>query len=153
PACVIDGDVLRRGLSSDLGLSPADRAEQARRACHVAALVAKGGLVAIVALISPFAEDRRLAREAHDEMHVPFLEVWVDTPVTVCEQRDPKGLYAQARSGQLHGLTGLNAPYEPPVAADVRVAADIETPEAAARRIVDQLSSDLAGVPRLAPQR
>src|SRR5205085_5193687 len=109
PACILDGDVLRRGLSSDLGLSPGDRAEQARRAGHVAELVAKAGVVAIVALVSPFAEDRRSARDAHDEVGVPFLEVWVDTPLAVCEERDPKGLYAQARSGELHGLTGLDA--------------------------------------------
>jgi adenylyl-sulfate kinase len=152
-ACVLDGDVLRRGLSSDLGLSPADRAEQARRVRHVAALVAKSGLVAIVALISPFAEDRRLAREAHAELNVPFLEVWVDTPLRVCEERDPKGLYAQARSGELHGLTGLDAPYESPVAPDLRIAGDTETPDAAARQIADHLRSELAGVPQLVPQR
>lgn len=151
PACVLDGDVLRRGLSSDLGLSPADRAEQARRAGHVAALIAKAGVVAIVALVSPFAEDRRRARDAHAQMDVPFLEVWVDTPVAVCEQRDPKGLYALARSGHLRGLTGLDAPYEPPVAADLRVAGDAEAPDAAARRIVELLSARVAGVPQLVP--
>jgi bifunctional enzyme CysN/CysC len=119
PSCVLDGDELRRGLSSDLGLSREDRAEQARRAAHVARLISTAGVVAIVALVSPYAEDRRRAREAHHGLG--FLEVWVDTPLSVCEQRDPKGLFRLARSGQLSGLTGLDAPYEAPTAPEVTV--------------------------------
>jgi adenylyl-sulfate kinase len=143
PACVLDGDVLRRGLSSDLGLSPGDRAEQSRRAGHVAALIAGAGVVAIVALVSPFSEDRRRAREAHLEMGLPFLEVWVDTPLEVCERRDPKGLYARARAGELRGLTGVDAPYEPPEAADLRIEGNAESPEASAHRVVELLTSRL----------
>jgi len=110
---VLDGDVLREGLSSDLGLTRADRAEQARRAAHVAAIVAASGFVAIVALVSPYADDRQRARHIHEEQGLRFSEVWVDTPLVVCEQRDPKGLYSRARAGSLQGMTGVDAPYEP----------------------------------------
>jgi bifunctional enzyme CysN/CysC len=136
PVCVLDGDVLRGGLSSDLGLARADRAEQARRAAHVAAIVAASGLVAIVALVSPYADDRRRAREIHESLGLPFCEVWVDTPLVVCEQRDPKGLYARAHAGELQGLTGVDAPYEPPAAPDVRVNGSGEPADTTAARIL-----------------
>lgn len=119
PTCVLDGDELRSGLSSDLGLSRDDRAEQARRAAHVARLISRAGIIAIVALVSPYAEDRARARRTHDGLE--FLEVWVDTPLAVCEQRDPKGLFRRARSGELSGLTGVGSPYELPSAPDVTV--------------------------------
>jgi bifunctional enzyme CysN/CysC len=118
---VLDGDVLRTGLSSDLGLSPSDRSEPARRTAHVAALIAGAALVAIVSLISPFAEDRRRAREIHERQGLDFREVWVDTPLRVCQARDPKGLYARARVGEIQGVTGLDAPYDEPLDPDVRV--------------------------------
>jgi len=133
---VLDGDVLRRGLSSDLGLSPADRTEQARRTAHVAALMSQAGLVAIVALVSPYEQDRHVARQIHSERGLGFFEVWVDTPVSVCAERDPKGLYARHRAGELHGLTGVDAPYEPAVSADMRVAGFDATPEELAERIL-----------------
>jgi bifunctional enzyme CysN/CysC len=110
PACVLDGDALRDGLSHDLGFSAADRAEQSRRVAHVASLIAKANLVAIVALVSPYLVDRRRAREIHDELGLPFIEVWVDTPLAICERRDPKTLYARGRAGTLGGVTGLDAP-------------------------------------------
>ena len=141
-ACVLDGDMLRRGLSSDLGLSRDDRAEQARRVAHVAALIAHCGVVAIVALLSPYACDRGKAREIHHELEVPFFEVWVDTPLGLCEQRDPKGLYARARAGDLHDLTGLDAPYELPEHPELRVHGYGEDPEVIASRIVDLLTGD-----------
>jgi bifunctional enzyme CysN/CysC len=119
PSCILDGDELRSGLSSDLGLTREDRAEQARRAAHVARLISRAGIVAIVALVSPYAEDRTLARETHTGLE--FLEVWVDTPLAVCEQRDPKGLFRRARAGELGGLTGVDSPYELPSAPDVTV--------------------------------
>lgn len=121
PTAVLDGDQLRRGLTQDLGLGREDRAEQARRAAHVAALMSRAGVIAIVALISPYAEDRDNAREIHRQLDLPFYEVWVDTPLEVCERRDPKGLYARARAGELHDFTGLDAPYEPPSAPDFQV--------------------------------
>lgn len=142
PTCVLDGDELRRGLSSDLGLSPGDRAEQARRVACVAGLISRSGVVAVVALVSPYAEGRRRAREIHEELGVPFLEVWVDTPLAVCEQRDAKGLYARARSGDLHGLTGIDSPYETPEAPDLRVPGYGEPAEAVARRIAGILTAD-----------
>jgi bifunctional enzyme CysN/CysC len=144
PTCVLDGDELRRGLSSDLGLSPADRAEQARRVACVAGLISRSGVVAVVALVSPYADDRRRAREIHDELGVPFLEVWVDTPLAVCEERDAKGLYARARSGELHGLTGVDAPYEAPAAPDLRLPGYGQAPDALARRIVRLLTAGRA---------
>jgi bifunctional enzyme CysN/CysC len=136
PTCVLDGDELRRGLSSDLGLSPGDRAEQARRVACVATLISRSGVVAVVALVSPYVDDRRRARELHENLGVPFWEVWVDTPLAVCEERDAKGLYARARSGKLSGLTGLDSPYEVPADPDLRVPGYGETPEAVAERIV-----------------
>jgi bifunctional enzyme CysN/CysC len=117
----LDGDVLRRGLSSDLGLSPSDRSEQARRTAHVAALIAGAGLVAIVSLISPYAEDRARARDIHEAGGLDFREIWVDTPLRVCQARDPKGLYARARAGEIQGVTGLDAPYDEPRDPDVHV--------------------------------
>jgi bifunctional enzyme CysN/CysC len=121
---VLDGDQLRRGLSSDLGFSVADRAEQARRAAHAAALIAQAGMAAIVAVVSPYAAHRSEARMIHASLGLPFFEVWLDTPLSVCEARDPKGLYAAARAGQARGVTGLDAPYEAPDSPEVRVPGD-----------------------------
>ena len=135
-AALLDGDVLRRGLSSDLGLRPEDRAEQARRTAHVAALFAATGVVAIVSLVSPYVEDRDLARRIHADRGLSFCEVWIDTPLAVCERRDPKGLYARARAGEIDGMTGLDAPYQPPPRAELRVRGDRDPPAAAAERIL-----------------
>jgi bifunctional enzyme CysN/CysC len=118
-AYLLDGDNLRHGLNSDLSFSPPDRGENVRRVAHVARLFADAGTVAIVSLISPYAEDRALARTIHEEARVTFLEVFVDTPPAECERRDPKGLYARARRGELRGFTGVEAPYETPTAPDV----------------------------------
>lgn len=120
---VLDGDVMRRGLSADLGFSAADRAENVRRLGEVAALFAGAGIVVITALISPYAADRRRARVRLAEIapDLPFIEVHVDAPLAVCESRDPKGLYARARAGQLASFTGISDPYEPPDTPEVRV--------------------------------
>jgi adenylyl-sulfate kinase len=109
---VLDGDVIRRGLSSDLGFSDADRAENIRRAGHVAAMLADAGLIVITAFISPFRGDREQVREVIGAER--FLEVFLDAPLDVCEQRDPKGLYAKARAGEIADFTGISSPYEPP---------------------------------------
>jgi bifunctional enzyme CysN/CysC len=138
-ACVLDGDVLRAGLSADLGHSRDDRAEHARRTAQVATLLARAGFVAIVALVSPYAEDRGRARRLHDEAGLPFVEIWVNTPLWICQERDPKGLYARARTGQLAGLTGVDAPYETPRTPDVEVAGYGGDPDAAAERLLDRL--------------
>ncbi len=115
PAYRLDGDNLRLGLNADLGFTPADRDENVRRAGEVARLFADAGLVAIVPLISPYRRGRDHARSIHLEAGLPFLEVFVDTPLSVCEQRDPKGLYAKARAGEITGFTGIDDPYEAPV--------------------------------------
>jgi bifunctional enzyme CysN/CysC len=115
PAYRLDGDNLRHGLNAGLGFSPQDRAENVRRVGEVAQLFADAGLVAIVSLISPYRTDRDLVRARHAAAGLPFLEVFVDTPVDVCESRDPKGMYARARAGEITGFTGVDDPYEVPV--------------------------------------
>jgi bifunctional enzyme CysN/CysC len=117
----LDGDNLRHGLNSDLGFDPGDRAENIRRVAHVASLFADSGTIAIVSAISPYAVDRALARSVHERGELEFVEVFVDTPLAECERRDPKGLYARARSGKLRGLTGVDAPYEAPRDPDVEL--------------------------------
>ncbi|MFW6155150.1 MAG: adenylyl-sulfate kinase [Planctomycetota bacterium] len=114
-AYVLDGDNIRHGLNADLGFSPDHRDENIRRIGEVAALFADAGLVAIAAFISPYRAARDRARRAAGD--APFLEVFVRAPLDVCEQRDPKGLYAKARAGALREFTGIDAPYEPPAEA------------------------------------
>jgi bifunctional enzyme CysN/CysC len=114
PAYLLDGDNLRHGLNADLGFSASDRAENVRRVGAVAQLFADAGHVAIVSLISPYAADRDAARAVHAAAGLPFVEVYLDTPLEVCEARDPKGLYAKARAGEIPDLTGIGSPYEEP---------------------------------------
>jgi bifunctional enzyme CysN/CysC len=121
PAYVLDGDNVRHGLNADLGFSPADRTENVRRIGEVAALMADAGLIVLVPVIGPYRADRDRARAAHEAAGLPFVEVFVDTPLVVCEQRDPKGLYARARAGELRGLTGIDDPYEAPAVPDLRI--------------------------------
>jgi bifunctional enzyme CysN/CysC len=120
----IDGDNLRHGLSGDLGFDPGSRAENVRRAAEAARLLADSGTVALVSLVSPYAEDRQLARTIHADDDLPFLEVFIDTPIEECERRDPKGLYARARAGEIHGVTGIDDPYERPEQPDVRISGE-----------------------------
>ncbi len=121
PAYLLDGENVRHGLSGDLGFSPDDRHEHARRVASVARMIADSGTVAIVALVSPAAADREAARALHEEAGLDFVEAWVDTPLDECERRDPHGLYKRARAGRLPGFTGVDAPYEPPAEPDVRL--------------------------------
>lgn len=121
-ACRLDGDRLRKGLSSDLGFGRSDREENVRRVAHVAALLAGTGVVAVVSLISPYSEGRRRARALHEQAGINFCEVFVATPVEECERRDPKGLYARARAGLLSGLSGVDDPYERPEHPDLVLA-------------------------------
>lgn len=114
PAYRLDGDNLRHGLNADLGFSATDRDENVRRAGEVAVLLADAGVAALVPLVSPYRAGRDRARSAHDAAGVPFVEVFVDTPIELCEQRDPKGLYAKARAGEIADFTGVDAPYEAP---------------------------------------
>lgn len=122
-AYVLDGDNLRHGLNADLGFGDAAREENVRRAGQVTRLMADAGLVVITAFISPFRASRQVAREAVAPV-APFFEVHVATPLEVCESRDPKGLYAKARSGAIPSFTGIDSPYEAPLAPELVIGAD-----------------------------
>lgn len=113
-AYLLDGDNLRHGLSDDLGFSAGDRTENIRRVGHLTRLLADAGVVALASLVSPLRSDRETARALNDAAKLPFIEVHIATPVEECARRDPKGLYARAKAGELKGLTGVDAPYEPP---------------------------------------
>jgi bifunctional enzyme CysN/CysC len=117
----LDGDNLRHGLNGNLGFSAEDRAENVRRTAHVARLFADAGTIAIASLVSPYVSDRAAARASHEELELDFVEVFVDTPLEECERRDPKGLYAKARAGEISGMTGIDDPYEQPEAPDILV--------------------------------
>jgi bifunctional enzyme CysN/CysC len=119
PAYLLDGDNLRHGLNADLGFSAADRTENVRRVGEVARLFADAGVVAVASLISPYRADRDRVRAAHEAAGLRFVEVFVDTPIEVCEARDPKGMYAKARSGEITGFTGVDDPYETPAEPEV----------------------------------
>jgi len=138
-AYILDGDNLRHGLNADLGFSAADRAENIRRVGEVAALFADAGGVAIASLISPFAAERATARAVHERAGLPFTEIYVDTPLADCEARDPKGLYAKARSGEIAEFTGISSPYEPPLTPQFRVTPADGIAAEVARRIVAEL--------------
>lgn len=117
-ACaVLDGDDLRSGLNADLGFAPEDRRENVRRTAEIASLLARQGIWAVCALISPYRSDRSSARAIAGV--VPFVEVYLSCPLEACESRDPKGLYRKARRGELPSFTGISAPYEPPVSAEL----------------------------------
>jgi adenylyl-sulfate kinase len=123
-AFVLDGDNLRHGLNSNLGFSPTDRSENIRRTAEAGSLLASAGHVAIVALISPYRQDRLAAREIARAGGLGFVEVYVDAPLEICEQRDPKNLYRRARAGEIRDLTGIGAPYEPPENPEIHVRTD-----------------------------
>jgi len=131
---VLDGDVLRRGLSRDLGFSDADRVENVRRVTEVAHLMVDAGLVVITALISPFRAERQAARERFAPGE--FMEVFVDAPLAVCEQRDPKGLYKRARRGEIPAFTGIDSSYEAPQQPDWRVDSASSSPQQAAAALL-----------------
>ena len=135
----LDGDELRLGLNADLGFSAEDRTENVRRVGEVAALFAAAGLVAIVPVISPYRAGRDAARARHAGAGLPFVEVFVDTPLAVCEDRDSKGLYARSRAGELPGLTGVDAPYEAPLHPEVVLQPDDGGPEVQAKRVLGLL--------------
>ncbi|WP_448191502.1 sulfate adenylyltransferase subunit CysN [Azospirillum sp. sgz301742] len=130
----LDGDNVRHGLNKDLGFTDEDRVENIRRVAEVSKLMVEAGLIVLVSFISPFREERGMARDLVAEGE--FLEVFVDAPLEVCEARDPKGLYRKARAGQLPNFTGIGSPYEPPEAPEVHLLAGGEPPEALAARVV-----------------
>ncbi len=136
-ACILDGDNVRHGLNRDLGFTEADRVENIRRVAEVARLMTDAGLIVLVSFISPFRAERRLARERMAEGE--FIEVFVDTPLKDVEARDPKGLYAKARRGELKNFTGIDSPYEPPENAEIRVDTTTMSPEDACEAIMTAL--------------
>jgi adenylylsulfate kinase len=143
---VLDGDNIRHGLNSNLGFSPGDRVENIRRVAEVARLMADSGLIVITAFISPYRADRQRAREIVKRGGHDFYEVFVDAPLAVCEERDPKNLYKKARAGEIKEFTGIDAPYEAPVDADVTVHTDEQSPTESVTNILDAL------LPRLGVQ-
>lgn len=135
---VLDGDNIRHGLNNNLGFSDADREENIRRVGEVSKLFADAGLIALSSFISPFKKDRRLVRQMHEDAGLPFIEVYIDTPLSVCEQRDPKQLYAKARRGEIANFTGISSPYEIPENAEIVIPLG-NTPEQSADFIIDYL--------------
>jgi adenylyl-sulfate kinase len=127
PAFLLDGDNLRHGLNGDLGFDEQARRENVRRTAHVARLLAESGSIALVSLVSPYMADREAAAALHVEAGLQFIEVFVNAPLELCQERDPKGLYARARTGELCGLTGVGAPYEAPEHPDLVVRSGEET--------------------------
>jgi adenylylsulfate kinase len=123
-AYVLDGDNIRHGLNKNLGFSAEDRTENIRRIGEVAKLFADAGLLVLTSFISPYRADRDLVRRLHEAAKLPFLEVYVETPLAVAEQRDPKGLYKKARAGEIKGFTGIDDPYEAPQHAEIVLRTD-----------------------------
>jgi bifunctional enzyme CysN/CysC len=140
-AFLLDGDNLRHGLNGDLGFDEQARRENVRRTAHVARLLADAGTIALVSLVSPYAADRELAATLHSSEELEFLEIFVDAPLELCEKRDPKGLYARARAGELSGLTGVGAPYERPAEPDLVLGTLEESVERGVERVMELLAA------------
>lgn len=134
---LLDGDNVRHGLNGDLGFSDEDRIENIRRISQVAKLFVDSGLIVSTAFISPFAADRAMAREMLEQGE--FMEVYIDTPIAVCEQRDPKGLYKKARAGEIKDFTGIDSTYDVPSAPEIHVKTDEKSIKECAEQIVQHL--------------
>ncbi len=134
---ILDGDNIRQGLNSDLGFSPEDRTENIRRIGEVSRLFTSFGIINLVAFISPYTADRNRAREIQNKGD--FVEVFVDAPLAVAEERDPKGLYKKARAGIIPSFTGISAPYEAPESPEVHLHTDLQTPEESAAEVIRAL--------------
>jgi len=137
---VLDGDNIRHGLNRDLGFSPEDRNENIRRIGEVAKLFTQAGIINLTAFISPYIVDRDRNRQIQEPRD--FIEVYVECPLEVCEQRDPRGLYAKARAGLVPEFTGISAPYEAPLNAEIVLHTGSESEEESARRVIDYLESN-----------
>ncbi|KAE9580950.1 Adenylyl-sulfate kinase [Colletotrichum fructicola] len=141
----LDGDNVRFGLNKDLGFSEKDRNENIRRIAEVAKLFADSSTIAITSFISPYRADRQVARELHtqasqsDDDAIPFIEIFVDVPIEVAEQRDPKGLYKKARAGEIKDFTGISAPYEEPENPEIRIRTDKSSVEECVAQIAEWL--------------
>jgi adenylylsulfate kinase len=134
---ILDGDEIRKGLSRDLGLSREDREEHARRVSYLAKVLSRNGVISIVALISPYKVSRESARELIGEDR--FLEVYIKASLAACEKRDPKGLYAKARKGEIKNMTGIQDPYEPPESPDIIIETELGTPAESSEILIRKL--------------
>ncbi len=134
---ILDGDEVRKGLSRDLGLSREDREEHARRVSYLAKVLSRNGVISVVALISPYKVSRESAREIIGRDR--FVEVYIKASLAACEKRDPKGLYAKARKGEIKNMTGIQDPYEPPESPDVIIETELGTPEESAELLIRKL--------------
>ena len=137
---ILDGDNVRLGLNRDLGFTEADRVENIRRVAEVARLMVDAGLIVLVSLISPFSSERHMARELFTPFE--FMEVFVDASLDECERRDPKGLYAKARRGELKNFTGIDSIYEPPEFPDLRLDSGVEPPDICVEQIISKMVAD-----------
>lgn len=135
----LDGDNVRHGLNANLGFSAEDREENIRRIGEVAKLFADAGAIAVTSFISPYRADRARVRKLHEDAGLAFMEVFVDTPIEVCESRDPKGLYKKARAGEIKGFTGIDDPYEAPGSPEVTLPTAELTIEASVSRVIESL--------------
>ena len=135
----LDGDNIRHGLNKNLGFSAEDRAENIRRIGEVSKLFAEAGILTIASFISPYKADRDIVRKLHDDANLPFAEIYVDIPLEVAEQRDPKGLYKKARAGEIKGFTGIDDPYEAPEKAELHLRTDKLSVEDSVREILSYL--------------
>jgi adenylylsulfate kinase len=138
-AYVLDGDNIRHGLNKNLGFSAADREENIRRIGEVAKLFADAGLITMTSFISPYRKDRDNVRALHVAGNLPFIEVFVNTPIGTCEQRDPKGLYKKARAGELKNFTGIDDPYEEPLKPELTIDATNTSPQQATITLLEYL--------------
>ncbi len=138
-AYVLDGDNVRHGLNKNLGFSAEDREENIRRIAEVTKLFADAGAISMTSFISPYRADRDQARALHEEADLPFIEVFMDTPLDVCEERDPKGLYKKARAGEVKQFTGISDPYEPPLDPELTINTAETSPTEAAALVLDLL--------------
>lgn len=135
---VIDGDVIRQYISKGLGFTKEDRYENIRRVSFVANMLSRNGIIVIVAVISPYREMRKMAREM---IETQFIEIFVNAPLDVCKQRDVKGMYKRAQTGEIKGFTGIDDPYEPPENPDIECRTDIESVEESTNKIIDFLKN------------
>ncbi|MGF1508607.1 MAG: adenylyl-sulfate kinase [Myxococcota bacterium] len=140
PAFRLDGDIVRLGLNEDLGFTHEHRTENLRRLAHVARLFAESGTVAITAAISPLVAQRDAARNVHQRAGLPFLEIFVNTPIEVCEARDPKGLYKKARKGEIPEFTGISSPFEAPVRPELVLDTTVQSPKELAEIVIMRLN-------------
>jgi len=135
---VLDGDNIRHGLNNNLGFSDSDRVENIRRVGEVSKLFADSGTIVLSSFISPFNQDRQQVRQIHEKSELPFIEIFLDTPLSTCEERDPKNLYAKARRGEIKNFTGIDSPYEVPENPEL-VILPSNSPEISANTIFDYL--------------